>query len=246
MPSFTDRLMGDRDINVALSRVYRETKNWPGSISRKQLAKFFRSGFIANNIDQSPGGFTLFMFRPTSHAVNRSLKEEQNAIRAQFGDGKLDEETVKFCAENEFFIASDTTQLETQISTGVLLLELFTGRNSIATEACLVGWSVLQENRHMFDRFFIADSLFGARFAHLIDKVFQKFCHSLANCRNERRPIRAARGSLERSMHNDLRKALAAIELGSMPNLVLPPALLETESVDKGIERAHQWWKLTL
>ena len=85
----------------------------------------------------------------------------------------------------------------------------------------------------MFDRFFEADTLFGARFAHLIDKVFQKFARDLSKFHSYRRPIKAARRDLEGSMKRDLDRALHALPLGSMPNLVLPPALLEADSNDK-------------
>ena len=74
------------------------------TISTNQLVKFFRPGFIAGNIDDSPGGFfTLFMFRPTSHTANGTVKEEQNAIRSQLGNSKLDEAMIRFYAENDFF-----------------------------------------------------------------------------------------------------------------------------------------------
>ena len=36
LPSFTNRLMNNRDINLALNRVQKDSYNWPGSVSAKQ------------------------------------------------------------------------------------------------------------------------------------------------------------------------------------------------------------------
>ena len=51
-------------------------------------------------------------------------KEEQSLIRAQFGDGKLDQESIKFYADNELFISTDASQMEEQIAAAILLLDL--------------------------------------------------------------------------------------------------------------------------
>jgi hypothetical protein len=44
---YTTRVMTDKDITVTWRMIERTTMNWPGLISQKQIAKFFKSGFIA-------------------------------------------------------------------------------------------------------------------------------------------------------------------------------------------------------
>jgi hypothetical protein len=96
MPDFTTKLMYVKDVNIAWARMSKKIRTWPGRVSQKQFAKFLRTGFIVNDIDECPGGFTLLMFRPLKYPVAKSVKAEQNAIRQMLG------ETVRFYAENEF------------------------------------------------------------------------------------------------------------------------------------------------
>jgi hypothetical protein len=56
---FTTRVMADKDITVAWRMIERTTMSWPGLISQKQVAKFFKSGFIASNIRECPGVHSL-------------------------------------------------------------------------------------------------------------------------------------------------------------------------------------------
>jgi hypothetical protein len=167
--------MSDKDVDLARARVTKKTRNWPGRISQKQYTKFLRTGFVANEIDECPGRFTLLMFRPLKFPVARSVKAEQNAIHEMFGETKVDPETIRFYAENDFFISMETSHLEDQLTMGLRMLTLLTGEDSVALDRYKYGLETLHENYRMFDRFFSEDPPFGAWFAHLLDKSFQNF-----------------------------------------------------------------------
>jgi hypothetical protein len=76
IPTSTTQLMSDKDVNLAWAQVTKKTRNWPGRISQEQFTKFLRTGFVANEIDDCPGGFTLLMFRPLKFPVAGSINAE--------------------------------------------------------------------------------------------------------------------------------------------------------------------------
>jgi hypothetical protein len=41
-----------------------QTKKWSGEVCNKGLVSFFANGFVAKEIQESPGRFTIFMFPP--------------------------------------------------------------------------------------------------------------------------------------------------------------------------------------
>jgi hypothetical protein len=236
MPVFTSKLMAVKDVNIAWARISKKIRTWPGRVSQKQFAKFLRTGFVANDIDECPGGFTLLMFRPLKYPVARSVKAEQNAIRQMLGETKVDPETVKFYAENEFFIAMETAHLEDQLTMGLRMLSLLTGPDSIALDGYKYGLETLHENYRMFERFFREDPLFGARFAHLLDKSFQNFASRLQTYHDRSDPVRSARRRLEYLMEDELGQVLKTSHLGITPRTVLPAELLlaKEEEVEGG------------
>jgi hypothetical protein len=63
---FMRQLVSDKDSLRALGIMQTQTKKWSGQVSEKGLMGFFSSGFAARDIDEQPGGFTVFMFRPVS------------------------------------------------------------------------------------------------------------------------------------------------------------------------------------
>jgi hypothetical protein len=226
MPTFKAQLMSDKDADLAWAQVTKKTRNWPGRISQKQFTKFLRTGFVTNKMDECPGGFTLLMFQPLKFLVARSIKAEQNAIRKMLGKTKVDPETIRFYAENEFFIVMETSHLKDQLTMGLRMLTLLTGEDSITLDRYKYGLETLHDNYCMFDRFFLEVPLFRARFAHLLDKSFQNFASRLQRYHLRSRPIAAAQRRLEFVMEDKLSKILDVSHLGVSPRTILPPELL--------------------
>jgi hypothetical protein len=73
------------------------TRTWNGLVSAKGLAKFLAIGYGAPDIDQQPGGFTIFMFWPW-HVTGTwsSTTTTEQLIKSLFGDRKLSDEAVKY------------------------------------------------------------------------------------------------------------------------------------------------------
>jgi hypothetical protein len=248
MCTFTWDLMADKDVHVAWAQIKRKIMEWTGLVSQKQMTKFLRSGFIAPDLDKAPGGFTLFMFRPTDFPPARSSKEEFNAMRALLGETKLDNESIRIYAENEFFIAQSVGQLEDQLTMAAPTLQLFTRDNSIGLEGYEYLLKNIRRHRGKFKRMFKADPLFGAKVRYRIDTIFQTFCLELTKFADERYPIKEARRDLKGYMEDEIADLVKEVRRGRVPSMILPPTLSESGPYDnndngraprKGKERAN-------
>jgi hypothetical protein len=98
-------LVSDRDSQRALAIIKTETKQWSSLVSKKGLLGFFANGFAANEIQESPGGFTIFMFKPITATHTKDNKGRQQQVRSMFGSTKLHEDAIKYYAKNDFYLA---------------------------------------------------------------------------------------------------------------------------------------------
>jgi hypothetical protein len=93
---FMKQLIADKDSQRALGKMQTQTKRWSGQVSEKGLMGFFAAGYAARDIDEQPGGFTVFMFRLVSVHRPKSQKAIHGQVRAMFGQTELDEDAVKY------------------------------------------------------------------------------------------------------------------------------------------------------
>jgi hypothetical protein len=232
MNRFVKDLVADKDSHRASGVMFTRTKRWSGEISDKGLLNFFANGFAANDIQESPGGFTIFMFRPITAKVPKDRKDRRQQVRAMFGSTELDEEAVKYYAENDFFLPESLADLEEQIHTCIKTLELFTEQDGIAVEAFTHGFEMIQRDRRIFKNLLQADPQFAVKFAYLLDRVFQNFIDKLGNFYQVRDPIRRAKRSLKYSQSEQIKRAMIGYEVGTIPNLLLPSSLRVESKVD--------------
>jgi hypothetical protein len=225
MNAFVKDLISDKDSQRASGIMATKTKKWSGEISDKGLLAFFANGFAATDIQESPGGFTIFMFRPITAHVPSNRKDRRQQVKAMFGSTELDDEAVKYYAENDFFLPETLADLEEQIYTCIKTLELFTEREGIAVEGFLHGMKMIQRDRRLFKNFLSSDPLFAVKFAYLLDRVFQNFVDQLGDFYQENRPIRKARRSLENSQREAIERAMTGYEVSAIPRLFLPSSL---------------------
>lgn len=150
--SSTEGLLEDRDPEKAWNLVQDWTKHWSGQVSKGGLINFLSSGFEAHDVDEQPGGFTLFMFSPLSDARPNSKKDREPAIRSVFGEGKVDDDTVKYYMKNNLFLANTMEQGEQQIKTGVKFLEKLTYQDSVGTAGFSYGLRLIERHRRLFDK----------------------------------------------------------------------------------------------
>jgi hypothetical protein len=118
-------------------------------------------------------------------------------MRALLGETKLDNESIRFYAENEFFIAQSVGQIEDQLTMVALTLQLFTRDYSIGLEGYEYLLKNIRRHRGKFERMFKADPLFGAKVGYRIDTIFQTFCLEPTKFADERYPIKEARRDLK-------------------------------------------------
>jgi hypothetical protein len=160
MNEFTKKLLADKDPVKAFNIVTSATRNWKGSVSERGLAQFFSTGYLATEINIQPGGFTIFMFKPKSGSSARTTKSLQQSIRSMFGDTEVDEDSVKYYAQHEFYLPHTATDLEIQLQTCISFLDTLTSKEGIASEGYAYGLKILKRNWLMFQSLFDQDHLF--------------------------------------------------------------------------------------
>jgi hypothetical protein len=230
----TEGLLEDRDPEKAWNLVQDWTKHWSGQVSKGGLINFLSSGFEAHDVDEQPGGYTLFMFSPLADATPTSKRDRELAIRSVFGEGKVDDETVKYYLKNNLFLAKSLEQAERQIKTGVKFLEKLTQKDSIGTRGYSYGLKLVEQHRRLFDKALKRDRMFMVKFSYLLDRVFQNFVNRLGSFYQTKDPIRTARSHLRESMENEIDDAMRGFTAGAYPNLSLPVIIMSPESHDEG------------
>jgi hypothetical protein len=225
MNSFMKHLMADKDANRALSIMRTRTKDWGGQVSEKGLLNFFASGYEAPDIHEQPGGFSIFMFRPVTITNPKGQRDKIHQVRAMFGESTLDDEAIKFYASNDFFLADTIPDLEEQIYTCIMCLDLFTERRGIAAQGFEYGLRLVQKNRKLFKNFLHSDRTFAVKFSYLLDRVFQNFLGKLGDYHGDEEPVRAARSSLRDFQTRAIDRAMIGFDVSSVPNLYLPSSL---------------------
>jgi hypothetical protein len=183
-------LVSGRDSQRALAIIKTQTKRWSGLVNKKGVLGFFANGFAANESQESPGGFTIFMFRPITATHTKDKKGRQQQVRSMFGSTELDKDAIKYYAENDFYLAKTLEGLEEQIYTCIKCLEKFTERHGITTEGFEHGLKMLQDRKWIFHHLLSMDRPFPVKFAYLLDRVFQNFVDKLGNFYNDEWPIR--------------------------------------------------------
>jgi hypothetical protein len=223
--SFTRKLVADKELNKAIDVIASELRKWPGQVSTKQLAMFLAKGYAAPDIHFCPGGFTTFMFRPKSAAFHRNPEEERNAIRAMFGDTKLDDEAVKYFAKQDFFLADTLADLEEQLKTTLDFLILLTREGSIALEGYEYGLKFINDNRQVFQVAIATRNSFCVKFAFVLDGVFQGFLNKLGHFHGRTNAISQAGKTLRGFQKEAIIRTMGGFAWGAIPDLCMPAGL---------------------
>jgi hypothetical protein len=227
MNRFTTQLVQDRDAASSINQVTSTTRNWDGLVSAKGLAKFLAVGYGAPDIDQQPGGFTLFMFWPRHVAGTRSsTTSTEQTIKSLFGDGKLSDEAVKYYSKSELYLTNDVDLFDIQLRTCIDFLDLLTHRKGIACDGYRRGYSIFRGNKGRIRDLCRADALFCVKFGYFLDRVFQSFIMELmGHFGNSRPPIRGARNDLDGKQEEMVNDGLQGITFGLVPQIHLPASL---------------------
>ena len=147
----------------------------------------------------------------------------------KFGTGHLTEATIKDLAKAELFVPEDMRDAIDQLAVVIRLLDLLTGRKSIASEAYRHGRDFILGRRREFDKAVRNDRLFMAKFLYMLDRIFQKFCHKLLQeSRRSKNPILRAGRKLKGYQAASLDFEMRSFDtVGSTPPLGLPSIIEE-------------------
>ena len=223
--SFTEDLLSDRDPERAWNHLETTARDWPGEVSKTGLIHFLLKGFRASDVDESPGGFTAFMFSSVDVDKKISRRDRELAIRSVFGEDTVTNEVVKCYAKNDLFLAATYEDAKNQLRTCLKCLEKLTYRGAIGTGGYAYGIDLLSRHRRKFMKESRRDPQIYIKFIYMLDRVFQNFVARLGSFYRERDPIHKAKGSLRRSMEADIDQALGGFDSGVIPNLSLPEVI---------------------
>jgi hypothetical protein len=222
---FTEDLLSDRDPERAWNHLETVSRDWPGEVSKTGLIHFLSKGFRASDVDESPGGFTAFMFSSVDVDRKVSRKDRELAIRSVFGEDTVTDEVVRYYAKNDLFLAVSYEDAKNQLRTCLKCLEKLTSKGSIGTDGYSYGIDLLSRHRRKFMKESRRDHQIYIKFVYMLDRVFQNFISRLGAFHRERDPIQKAKGSLRGSMRADIDQALGGFDSGVIPNLSLPEVI---------------------
>jgi hypothetical protein len=217
----------DKKPNRAINRIEQAGRRWDGLPSPNGLIEFFARGFLAQDVLEEPGGFTIFMCRPRDHITPRSDMEKKQAYQDIFGSGELSDETLKAFAKKDWFVPTDRYEAMEQLSVGITFLDLLTSHRGIASIGFRHGLRLLKENSTRVKAELRRDKLFLLKYQHLLDAVFQRFCERLSKLSHLREPLKEARRErLDRLQVEMIDGALGSFfDLGITPALSLPGSI---------------------
>ncbi len=149
-------------------------------MSKGGKINFLASGLKAHNMDKQPDSFMLFMFSLLLDASLNSKKDRELAIRLVFGEGKVDNDTVKYNMKNNLFLANTMEQGERQIKTGVKFLKKLTYRGSTRTVGFAYDLKLIECHQRLFDQALKCNQMFIMKFVYLLDRI-SKLCEAIMN-----------------------------------------------------------------
>jgi hypothetical protein len=228
---FMRRLMKDKGMSRANELVRSEMRRGEGVVTENGLIQFLSGGYLCKTVDEKPGGFTFFMFRPVhvQGAYNPRLVEQ--SIRETFGDAKLSDEIVKFYAKGNYFLPTTFPDFMIQLETCFRTLELFTSRRGIASKGYRLAFRLIQEQAVRYRPLFRSDPTLGIKIGRFLDNVFQNFCLDFSDYVFDRDPIRSARRRLEFRFEDQVQSFFNGIRNGVVPSILLPESLTPNSSV---------------
>jgi hypothetical protein len=173
LSEFAKQLLADRDPFQAMNLITSETRAWRGTVGRRGITQFFCIGYAATDIETIPGGFTIFMFRPKNAAQPLSQAALKRSLHHLLGDTKVDNHTVLYFAQHDFYLPDSIDRLEVQLQTCIQFLDLITTTKGIASEGYSEGLRLRRDDRQAFKTVQAKDNCFSIKVAYLLDRVFK-------------------------------------------------------------------------
>jgi hypothetical protein len=222
---FTEDLLSNRDPERGWNHLETISRDWPGEVSKTGLIHFLSKGFRASDVDESPGGFTAFMFLSVDIDRKVSRNNQELTIRSDFGKATVTDKGVRYYANNDLFLVTSDEDTKNQLRTCLKCLEKLTYKGAIGTDGYADGVDLLSKHQRKFMKESRHDPQIYIKFVYMLDRVFQNFVSRLGTFYRDRDPIHKAKGSLRGSMQAGIDQALGGFDLGVIPNLSLPEVI---------------------
>ena len=241
VPDLTDFAMKLIDQKIfgatQLIRAQKKARKWPGGLLKPGVGEFLKRGFIAEDVQVGPSGFSVLFFHPSSYADTDSEEFGIQQLNESFGDGKLPEEMMKTFSKLQIWIPQSVHDAEEQIETAIQFLRSICGESTISTGGYSAGLSQLKENRRLFRA---RGTLFLLNYMYMLDRVFQAFCQELLKYELEEDPIQVAkisgaRGWMEKLVEGPVQSWLVA---GTVP-LYSSPSAWDDKKLGDGLVDLH-------
>ena len=220
-----------------LIRAQKKALKWPGGLLKPGVGEFLKRGFISEDVQVGPSGFSVLFFHPSCYADTDSEEFSIQQLNESFGDGKLPEEMMKTFSRLQIWVPQTVQDAEEQIDTAIRFLKSICGDRTIATGGYEAGLVQLSENRRLFRE---KGTLFLLNYMYMLDRVFQSFCQELLKYEEEEDPIQTAlltgaKGWMEKVIEGPFQNWLVA---GTIP-LYSAPSSWDDRKFSEGLVDLH-------
>jgi hypothetical protein len=130
----------------AIQIVRSKMQGWKGAITQSGLIQFLSSGYLCKMLNDTPGGFTFFMFRSFHVEGSPDPKMLEQSTRETFGDAKLNDDTIRFYAKMNFYLPSSYEDFTIQLKTCYKMLELFTHKHAVASKGYIRAFQIMSDD----------------------------------------------------------------------------------------------------
>ena len=240
LPELTDFAIQITEMKIfqatQLIRDKAKEEGWPGGILKAGISDFLKRGFMAEDIQIAPSGFSILFFHPSGYTEIDGDDFGLQQSREIFGDGEMPEEVVRAFSKRQIFVPENTYQAADQIKTAVKFLECLCGDRTIATSGYHRGLRVMEENRRIFDSETSRNKIFLLNYLYMLDRVFQAFCKELRPFESAPDPIQDARAVIgERWMEILIDEPIRPWVIQGIRPAFAPPLVLQGRTPLDGV-----------
>ena len=218
-------------------RAQKKSLKWSGGLLKPGVGEFLKRGFISEDIQVGPSGFSVLFFHPSCYADTDSKEFSIQQLNESFGDGKLPEEMMKTFSRLQIWVPQTVQDAEEQVDTAIRFLKSLCGESTIATGGYEAGLKQLSENRRLFRS---KGTMFLLNYMYMLDRVFQSFCQELLKYEEEEDPVQMAKASgakgwMEKMIEGPFKTWLVA---GTVP-LYSSPSAWDDRKFGEGLVDLH-------
>ena len=125
-PELTDFAMKLVDQKIfgatQLIRAQKKALKWSGGLLKPGVGEFLKRGFVSEDVQVGPSGFSVLFFHPSCHADTDSEEFSIQQLNESFGDGKLPEDMMKTFSKLQIWVPQTVQDAEEQIDTAIQFL----------------------------------------------------------------------------------------------------------------------------